>query len=180
MNLKSVPFEALDQLERFHWLEYVRPRFPLGGDVERSERDGFKRLIAGEYRRISVEGQKYHEAPNFCEVRLRLFVLEKLEGACPYCTRLMGLANFGLVYDTSPGRAFSHCFQLANLVCCCGCCAKAKGSLSGGEWLDIQAALKAADPNAAHEMKVALCAGRAVVVRRRAGRGSSPGGAARE
>ena len=103
MNLKSVPFEALDQLERFHWLVYVRPRFPLGGDVERYERDGFKRLIAGEYRRISVEGQKYHEAPNFCEVRLRLFVLEKLEGgACPYCTRLMGLANFGLVYDTSP------------------------------------------------------------------------------
>lgn len=162
--------DVIGQLERYAWLEYARPRFVVGGKQEREARAAFIVRVERMHDALRIPARRAGAKLDFSILRLRYCAVRAIEGACPYCVELLGLENFGAVYDKPPGRTGSANYGRANVVLCCETCARAKGTLSGSEWLNVLEALRAAEASAAREVVEALIAGREGGDRRRAAR----------
>lgn len=133
--------DAIREQERLEWGEYAAPRFRVGGVREQAAR-----------RRFLHDCEQWHARlrPAWSLLRLRLEVLRALEKPCTYCVESFGLRLFGLSQDD--GRA----------VVCCLDCAEGKRDMSRAEWLDVLAAVRAADPHRGSELVAAIVAGRKV------------------
>ena len=163
--------------ERQLWADYATPRFTLGTDRERSMHQLFKARVHSAFDRLLHDAQRHTRALDFSHVRLQCQVIQALEGPCCYCGELFGVDDFGVVYDTPPGGRNGNPAPraLANLAAPCSSCARAKGPLSGNEWRDVLAALRAADAVAARAVLDALARGYAVVPRPGRREGTPPG-----
>ncbi|WP_041855792.1 hypothetical protein [Candidatus Korobacter versatilis] len=163
---------ALTGIERLTWTLYAEQRFTLGGRREAKARRVFIADVTKAFDCIRSEAKRQGYAVDFGAVDLRLATLHAMQKPCCYCVDLFGLDAFAITFDVPPERD-KRGYRMANIVVCCALCESCKGrELSGGEWLDVMAALKAADPDAARAFRVRLAAGTAAVDHRRGGQGT--------
>jgi hypothetical protein len=159
-DVNTVPEEALSQLERFAWLEFAQPRFGMGSRMELRERGVFLVRTDATCRRLREQARRAGQELDCSLIRMRLLAVRGLEQGCAYCGELIGVEGVEIVLDTPAGRTNSRPFRLANLACACSLCAQGKGSLSGDEWRDVLAALRAAEPVAALAARRSIAVGR--------------------
>ena len=131
-----------------------------------------------EFSRLQNEARRAGQRLDFGNMSLRVVILGALGSACEYCTELFGVDEFGVVYDVPPdGRHGQPASRgLANVRVCCDRCAGAKGWLSGSEWRDVMAALRASDEVAARTVLASLAFGNTELRRMARRKGTSPGG----
>lgn len=152
---------VLERIERLAWHEYVAGRMAIGGLREVAARRNFEERCQALWRALAEAARRSRQSLDFGVVDVRLLVIKALAAPCEYCGETFGLGCFGMAWDNPPGRSDGEGLcQARNAVACCIACAKGKGGLSGSEWRDVVAALRAADPTAAREALLALAAGR--------------------
>jgi hypothetical protein len=148
---------AMEQLE---WRMYCAPRFAMGSAAERAAHRQLQEATNAAWHAMYDAARRRGVPLDFTAIGLRLLTLRSLAGSCTYCVELLSLDAIGYTWATPPERLPSACWREANLVICCASCASAKGSLSSSEWLDVMAALRAAEPVAARAARAALGLGR--------------------
>jgi hypothetical protein len=161
---------------RLAWAEYSEPRFRPGSDHDHAMYHLLRSRVQSEYDRMRMAAVRARcGALDFGQARLLLAVIEALDQPCEYCGCLFGLDDFGVVYDVPPEgrRGGAPARGMANVRVSCGVCCAAKGALSGAEWRDVCAALRAADSQAAAGMLAALGCGY-MEKRRKLAKGTTP------
>ena len=162
--------------ERLLWRGHAGVRFTLGSDRERAMHSLLKTRVQAHFHRLQNQAAHSRVGMDFCWARLTILVISAMNWACEYCGELFGVEDFGVVENVPhSGRdAPSTVVRLANLRVSCARCAAAKGPLSGAEFLDLVAALRAADRNASAMALEALGLGYREMALRARRQGTSP------
>jgi hypothetical protein len=144
--------ENVDEVrERLAWEVFAHPRFGAGSDRARSLHHLLRRRVNLAFVSLAAGARRCGVPLDFGEARLLVLVVEALDRSCAYCSGVMSVDGIAVVYDVPPtGRDGAPAARgLANVVARCDVCGVLKRSLSGNEWRDVIAALKAADDAAA-------------------------------
>lgn len=148
----------LAQMERLAWRWYAAERWAVGKFREEKVRAQFVEWIRRDWDRLRKSAKRAGGSLDFGEIHLRLIALRALDASCVYCGESFGLDDAAIVFDLLPSPLVDA-FRRANVVCCCGLCARAKGEFNGRVWLDVLAALRAAGPDAKRAGEDALARG---------------------
>lgn len=179
ITTKGAP-QYLQAMERLEWNMYCAARFIGGSQAEVTAGQRFHKRVLAAWHCMYDAARRRGVALDFTALGLSILSLRALDRSCVYCSQPLSLDAVGYSWAVPAERAPASCWRQANLVICCAECAQGKGSLSHDEWLDVMAALRAADPVAGRSARQALALGRSVMARPRQGKRYFPPPPARE
>lgn len=160
---------AIRQMYALEWREYAAAQeWTTGTPKERAALKAFEERTRLAWEALLHQAMRGKMLLGFGVLHVRRLALAALVKPCTYCGNVFGVYSLGVAWDEPIRRVDSVGTKLGNVAVCCADCAVGKGSLSGGEWRDLLAALRAADPVAAAEARRAIVAGRLAAHERRA------------
>jgi hypothetical protein len=157
--------DALTILVNERWREYARPRYATGerNVRESAARESFDTHTANLFTELRRRASRAGFSVDYELGNLQLAVLNALECSCQFCGRMFGMDTWAASYAMATSeRGLPNFYVFRSLLISCAQCSVARAALEPHVWIDVLAALKRCDVEAAESFLDALVTGRLI------------------